>query len=105
MLMPPTKLDYCIARFGRKRRYTIRLSSGHSLTSPPGSSNPCQLLPDIPIGPHGIMVMRAWRGVHRQAYRSALKRSAPDSTMLWLDHAYAHARKPHREVARLFAAL
>ena len=31
-----------------------------------------QLLPHIPGDSHGIMVMRAWRGVHRKAYRPAL---------------------------------
>ena len=36
--------------------------------------------PHIPIGLHGITVMHAWRGVHRQAYRSNAQRSAPDST-------------------------
>ena len=68
------------------QRYTPRLSSGHSLTAPPGFLKPRQLLPHIPIGPHGIMVVRAWRGVYRQAYRSA------PTPLLWLGH--VHARIP-----------
>jgi len=90
--MQPTKLDYCIASFGRSRRYPISLPLGHLPTSPSGFQNQCQLLPHIPIGSHGIMVVRARRGVHRQAYRPA-----PDSA--------AVARPQYREVTKLFAAL
>jgi len=59
--MPPTKLDYCIARFGRKRRYTTRLSSYHLLASPPGFSKRWQLLPRIPLALVGIHLEKSPR--------------------------------------------
>ncbi|KAF9643837.1 hypothetical protein BDM02DRAFT_3272811 [Thelephora ganbajun] len=71
---PQTKLDYCIAE-----------------------SWPCKLLPHIPTGSHGVVVVRPWRGVHRQAYRPA-----PDPVVV---AGPRHTPKPqYREVPRLIAA-
>ena len=66
-LMQPTKLDYCIESFGRRRRYTVSLPLPGRSLSPQGFQKQASCCLTFLLTP-----MRAWRGVHRKAYCPAL---------------------------------
>jgi len=98
----PTKLDYCIAMVAKEGIPLVSLRPIH-LPAHQDSQNRASSCPTFLLALR-IMVVRAWRGVHRQAYDRSVPSAQPLTPLLWLDH--VHARKPqYMEVTRLFAAL
>jgi len=102
--MPSTKLDYCIARFGRKRRYTARPPSGHS------TYQPTRILKAVPAAaPTFLLAFMGSRSCMPGAVFTdkpivQTLSAQPLTPLLWLDR--VHTRKlQYREVTRLFAAL
>ena len=98
--MPPTKSDYSIASFGRKRRYTVHPSPSGGVHLP------------VPQDPRGcasccpaflLILIGSWLCVLGVVFTDR-PTVQPLTPLLWLGHVHAR-RQQYQEVTKLFVAL